>query len=294
MKRRGVAGTVEEDDRGEQHGNERGGEADVEVGVVADDSDEGRGDGVAEGVDDEELAGERGGADLGTNGVDGGGVDGASHEEDQEDGGGEAIQGEGVGAEEAEQRGRNRDGCADGGDEVESFGVGAGPLLRDGSTGDGAAEAGDDGDRSHDVGGRGLRAAIDALEEGWHPPGDAAEREGDGRVAEDGGEIGFVLEEGEDGSLLQPGFFMLAGSAGGFAHEGSDEERDKDSGNRGDDEGHAPAEVFADGAADEVAECGADGDGDVEDGEDTIALVGFVKICEERWSKDAEAGFAYA
>src|SRR5271155_613862 len=95
MKRRGVAGAVEEDDCGEQHGDERGGEADVEVGVVADDSDEGRGDGVAEGVDDEELAGERGGADLGTNGVDGGGVDGASSEEDQEDGGGEAIQGEG-------------------------------------------------------------------------------------------------------------------------------------------------------------------------------------------------------
>ena len=66
-------------------------------------------------------------------------------------------------------------------------------LLRDGAAGDGAAEAGDYGDRSHDVGGGGLRAAIDALEEGRHPDGDAAEREGDGGVAEDGGEVGFVL-----------------------------------------------------------------------------------------------------
>ena len=36
---------------------------------------------------------------------------------------------------------------------------------------------------------------IDALEEGGHPPGDSAEREGDGGVAEDGGEVGLVLEE---------------------------------------------------------------------------------------------------
>ena len=45
------------------------------------------GDGVAEGVDDEELAGHGGGADLGTDGVERGGVDGAGAEGDEEDGG---------------------------------------------------------------------------------------------------------------------------------------------------------------------------------------------------------------
>ena len=74
--------------------------------------------------------------------------------------------------------------------------------LGDDAAGDGAAEAGDYGDGSHEVGSGGLAAAVDALEEGGHPPGDAAEREGDGGVAEDGGEVGFVLEEREDSSLL--------------------------------------------------------------------------------------------
>ena len=40
------------------------------------------------------------------------------------------------------------------------------------------------------------------MEEGRHPPGDAAEREGDGGVAEDRSEVGFVLQEREDSSLL--------------------------------------------------------------------------------------------
>ncbi len=52
--------------------------------------------------------------------------------------------------------------------------------------------------------------------------------------------------------------------------------------------------MFADGSADEVAESGADGNGHVEDGEDTVALVGLVEVGEERGGEDAEAGFADA
>ena len=84
-------------------------------------ADDGWGDGVAEGVDDEELAGHGGGADLGADGVEGGGVDGAGAEGDEEDGSAEAVEGEGVGAEEAEERGRDGEGGADGGDEVEGL-----------------------------------------------------------------------------------------------------------------------------------------------------------------------------
>ncbi len=52
--------------------------------------------------------------------------------------------------------------------------------------------------------------------------------------------------------------------------------------------------MFSDGAADEVAECGADGDGYVEDGEDAVALVFGVEVGEEGGGEDAEAGFADA
>ena len=137
-------------------------------------------------------------------------------------------------------------------------------------------------------------AAVDALEEGGHPPGDAAEREGDGGVAEDGGEVGFVLQEREDGALLQLGFVVLAGSARRLLHEEGDEDGDDGAGDGGDDEGPAPAEVFADGAADEIAEGGADEEGDVEDGEDAVALVFGVEVGEDGGGEDAEAGFADA
>ena len=85
-------------------------------------------DGVAEGVDDEELAGHGGGADLGTDGVEGGGVDWSGAQEDEEDGCAEAVEGEGVRAEETEQRRWNGERGADGGNEVEGFRVGVGPA----------------------------------------------------------------------------------------------------------------------------------------------------------------------
>ena len=71
--------------------------------------------------------------------------------------------------------------------------------------------------------------------------------------------------------------------------------RDDDSGDGGDDEGRdASRSARRRRAADEIAERGADGDGDVEDGEDAVALASGVEVGEERGGEDAEAGFADA
>ncbi len=50
----------------------------------------------------------------------------------------------------------------------------------------------------------------------------------------------------------------------------------------------------ADVPADEVAEGRADGDGDVEDGEDAVALVFGVEVGEDGGGEDAEGGLADA
>src|SRR5258708_13721430 len=82
----GVAGAVEEDDRGEEHGDEGGTEAEVEGGAVTDGADDAWADHVAECVNDEELAGHGGGADLGGDGVEGGRIHWAPPERGDEDG----------------------------------------------------------------------------------------------------------------------------------------------------------------------------------------------------------------
>ena len=52
--------------------------------------------------------------------------------------------------------------------------------------------------------------------------------------------------------------------------------------------------MFADGTTNDVAERGTYGDGYVEDGEDSVALVFGVEVGEECGGEDAEAGLAYA
>ena len=156
---------------------------------------------------------------FGADGVDGGCVDRAGSEEDEEDGGGRAGSVIECGPKKQTSAGGTARAALHGGDEVEGFGVLTATTSARCAAGDGSEQAGDDGDGSHKVGGVTIRAAVDALEEGGHPPGDAAERECDGGVAEDGGEIGLVLEEREDGSLLEFGFLVLAGSARGLLHE---------------------------------------------------------------------------
>jgi len=69
----------------------------------------------------------------------------------------------------------------------------------------------------------------------------------------------------------------LAPRAGSFIKI-CDEDGDDGAGDGGDDEGPAPAVVFAHGAADDVAECGADEESDVEDGEDAVALIFGVEV----------------
>ena len=107
-------------------------------------------------------------------------------------------------------------------------------------------------------------------------------------------EVRLVLDEREDSSLLELCFLVLAGSACRLLHEEEDEEGDDDSGDGGDDEGVTPAVVLADDSADEIAEGRSDGDGDVEDGEDAVALLGRVEVGEERGGEDSEAGLTDA
>ena len=71
-------------------------------------------------------------------------------------------------------------------------------------------------------------------------------------------------------------------------------EGDEDSGQRGDEEGHAPAVVLAEDASHEIAERAADGDGDVEDAEDAVAVDLGVEIGEQGGRVDAECCLADA
>src|SRR5262249_37030964 len=103
---------------------------------------------------------------------------------------------------------------------------------------------------------------------------------------------GFVLKKREDSSLLHACFLLLAGAPCGLFHEERDEDGDDGAGYGGDDERPAPTVVFADSASDEIAERGTDGEGDVEDGKDAVALVLGIEVREYGGGEDAKAGFA--
>src|SRR5262249_18315670 len=87
---------------------------------------------------------------------------------------------------------------------------------------------------------------------------------------------------------------VLTGSAGWLFHK--EENKDGNDGARdcGDDKGVAPAITLADDTANEIAKRSTHRNGDIEDGENAIALLRRIEIGEERRSKDAEAGFANA
>ena len=84
VQRRSESSADEEDDRCEYQGDQRGPEPDREIGTIRDGADDARADGVAESMDEEELAGERGGANFRANRIDGCGVDWPGAEEDEE------------------------------------------------------------------------------------------------------------------------------------------------------------------------------------------------------------------
>src|SRR5439155_11447783 len=80
----------------------------------------------------------------------------------------------------------------------------------------------------------------------------------------------------------------------GLLHKQCDEDGDDGARDGGDDEGPAPAEVFAYGSAEDVAESSADEERDVEDCEDAVALIFGIEVAEDCRGEDAEAGFADA
>ena len=111
------------------------------------------------------------------------------------------------------------------------------------------------------------------------------------RVAEK--KAGIAEEAGETGAVCG-GLEGVRGAAFWFAHEEPEGEGDEDAGSGGDVEGHAPAVAFAEDAAEEIAESSADGDGDVENAQDTVTIFFRIEVGEEGGGKDGEGGLTDA
>ena len=123
---RGKAGAGEEDGAGDGEREERGGETDAEVGGVGDASDQPWGECVAEGMDDEEVDGDGGGADGRGDGIHDSGVERAGVEEQaklREVGGGQKARR----TEEDDDCERNGEEGAPRGEEIEGTMIPAEP-----------------------------------------------------------------------------------------------------------------------------------------------------------------------
>ena len=69
---------------------------------------------------------------------------------------------------------------------------------------------------------------------------------------------------------------------------------DEEAGNGADEIGRAPTPQAAQFPAGEIAEGGADGDGEIKDRQDAVAVAIGVEIGEHGWRVDAEGGLAHA
>ncbi len=103
-----------------------------------------------------------------------------------------------------------------------------------------------------------------------------------------------LREEAEERGAIGGGLEVVACAALRLAAEDPIEGGDDEAGNGADEERRAPAPARAHLAAGQVAEGCADGNGDVEDGEDAIALALGVEVGEDGGGEDAEGGFADA
>src|SRR6202012_1164622 len=91
--------------------------------------------------------------------------------------------------------------------------------------------------------------------------------------AEGGGPVGGIAEEPAETGTRGGGLKGVGAAAFGLAHEKPEGNGDENPGECGDVEGDAPAEVVAKLTTHEVAESSADGDGDVEDAQDAVAVL---------------------
>ena len=87
---------------------------------------------------------------------------------------------------------------------------------------------------------------------------------------------------------------MIAGATLRLAAYPAIKRSNDDSGNRADKEGRTPTPQGAEFSAGQVSESRANGDGQIEDGENAVALSLRVKICQHCWSKDNERRLAHS
>src|SRR6185437_2487554 len=127
-----------------------------------------------------------------------------------------------------------------------------------------------------------------------YPVGDAAHGEGEHGEAKGGGEKGGIAEESGDGSAIGGRLDVVLCTARGLAAEESVECGDDQSGNGADEEGLSPSPHRSHLSAGHVAERGADGNGSVEDGQDSVAVAFGVEVGDDGGGKDAEGSLANA
>jgi len=132
------------------------------------------------------------------------------------------------------------------------------------------------------------------MKELWYPCRNSAHGKHRHRHADGGIQIGLVAGEAGNSAGIHRCFQRFAGATLRFAHPENKEYGQYKAGDGAGEEGHLPAVAFADHAAGEVAEGGADGDGEVEDAEDAVAVFFGVEVREQGGCEDAEAGLADA
>ncbi len=196
--------------------------------------------------------------------------------------------------------------------QVEGAVVGALPAVRDPTAGNGAANAVDDGNGADHEAGIGHGEAVDAVQKRGHPGGDSTQREGDGGQAKGRGEEGRVHEDfaalpdeveqrfrryisrmslsWRSGLLLA----MVLRAAFRLAAPHAVEPGDDQAGDGAEEKGPTPSPQAAQFPARKIAECRAYGNGQIEDGEDAVAVALRIEICEHGGGVDAEGGLAYA
>jgi hypothetical protein len=83
-------------------------------------------------------------------------------------------------------------------------------------------------------------------------------------------------------------------AAFGLTAEDAVQRGDEETGDGADKEGLTPAPCSTHLSAGEVAQSSADGNGDVKDGEDAVAIALGVEVCDDSRREDGERGFANA
>ena len=102
------------------------------------------------------------------------------------------------------------------------------------------------------------------------------------------------MKSPQKGGAVEGGADVVAGAALGFAAPEAIERRDDEAGNGADEERPAPAPAGAELAAGQVAQGRADGNGQIEDGEDAVAVALGIEVGQHGGGEDAEGGLADA